>query len=230
MRIEVGNFFWSRGIEDLPFNCTPQWLPIGEHWSLLRLCALAVQLASDVCSYNRAREIVNWSKLRPCGEYEQWEREGTAEIAGIQRWFADMARGKVCNFAFLTSSGGKFYEFFVTFALVIHPLTVKNRPCALIRSCALNRKNTVSYTYTSIRETVDYQQGEHYSRHSAATYLRVKYRRPFLKAAVSDFSLLIKVHLRPPCQPAAKERKKTIIKTSDYPNHHIWSLTDLFGQ
>ena len=47
------------------------------------------------------------------------------------------------NFAFLTSSGGKFYEFFVTFLLVIHPLTVKNRPCALIWACALNRKNTV---------------------------------------------------------------------------------------
>ena len=52
-------------------------------------------------------------------------------------------KGNLCNFAFLTSSGGKFYEFFVTFALVIHPLTVKNRPCALIWACALNRKNTV---------------------------------------------------------------------------------------
>ena len=51
-------------------------------------------------------------------------------------------KGKLCNFAFLTS-GGKFYEFFVTFALVIHPLTVKNRPCALIWACALNWKNTV---------------------------------------------------------------------------------------
>ena len=55
-----------------------------------------------------------------------------------------MARGKVWNFAFLTSSGGKFYDFFVTFVLVIHPLTVKNRPCALIWACALNRKNTAS--------------------------------------------------------------------------------------
>ena len=26
----------------------------------------------------------------------------------IQRWFADTAGGKVCNFAFLTSSGGNF--------------------------------------------------------------------------------------------------------------------------
>ena len=61
----------------------------------------------------------------------------------IQRWFADTARGKVFDFAFLTSSGGKFYKFFTTFALAIPPLTVKNRPCALIWACALNRKNTV---------------------------------------------------------------------------------------
>ena len=31
----------------------------------------------------------------------------------------------------------------MTFALVIPPLTVKNRPCALILACALYRKNTV---------------------------------------------------------------------------------------
>ena len=31
--------------------------------------------------------------------------------------------------------GGKFYKFFMTVALAIPPLTVKNRPCALIRSC-----------------------------------------------------------------------------------------------
>ena len=47
------------------------------------------------------------------------------------------------DFAFLTSSGGKFYEFFMTVELVIPPLTEKNRPCALIESCALNRTNTV---------------------------------------------------------------------------------------
>ena len=57
--------------------------------------------------------------------------------------FADTARGKVCDFAFLTSSGGKFYEFFMTVAQAIPPLTVKNNTCALIRVCALNRKNTV---------------------------------------------------------------------------------------
>ena len=54
-----------------------------------------------------------------------------------------MARGKVCDFAFLTSSGRKFYEFFVTFVLVIPPLTMKNRACVLIWACALNWKNTV---------------------------------------------------------------------------------------
>ena len=31
---------------------------------------------------------------------------------GIQCWFADTARGKVCHFVFLTFSGGKFYEIF----------------------------------------------------------------------------------------------------------------------
>ena len=44
---------------------------------------------------------------------------------------ADMARGKVCNFAFLTSSGGKFYKFFMTVVLAVPPLTVKNRQVRL---------------------------------------------------------------------------------------------------
>ena len=136
MRIGVGKFFWSRRIDDLPFNRTPQWLSIGEHWPFLHSrCSV---------SYNHACEIVNWSIVRTCGEYEQWERaQRNCWNCGIQRWFADTARGKVCNFAFLTSSGGKFYEFFVTFAMVIHPLIVKNRPCAPIGAYALNRKNTV---------------------------------------------------------------------------------------
>ena len=42
-----------------------------------------------------------------------------------------MARGKTCDFAFLTSSGGKFYAFFMTVGLAILPLTVKNRPVRL---------------------------------------------------------------------------------------------------
>ena len=44
---------------------------------------------------------------------------------------------KVCDFAFLTSSRGKFYEFFMTIPLAIPPLTVKNR------GDALNRANSV---------------------------------------------------------------------------------------
>ena len=44
---------------------------------------------------------------------------------------------KLCDFAFLTSSGGKFYEFFMTVALAIPPLTVKNREgCACSGQCA----------------------------------------------------------------------------------------------
>ena len=143
MRIEVGSFFWSRGIDDLPFDHTPQWLPIGEHWPLLHLCALAVQLASDVCSYNCAREIVIWSKLRPCGEYKQWERKGTAEKAEFSAGLQTRQEERYVILLFLLLLGGSFLSFCVTFALVIHPLTKKNRPCALIRSCALKRKNTV---------------------------------------------------------------------------------------
>ena len=47
----------------------------------------------------------------------------------IQCWFADTAKGKVCDFAFLTSSRGKFY---MTVALAIPTLTVKNRSVRLI--------------------------------------------------------------------------------------------------
>ena len=63
--------------------------------------------------------------------------------AGLQK------RQKYIIFAFLTSSGGKFYEFFMTFVLAIPPLTVNNRPCALNWACALNRKNTVNVSIFS---------------------------------------------------------------------------------
>ena len=49
------------------------------------------------------RKIVNWSimrRIRTVGAYRNCRN------CGIQRWFADMGRGKVCDFAFLTSSGG----------------------------------------------------------------------------------------------------------------------------
>ena len=65
--------------------------------------------------------------------------------AGLQ----DTARGKVCDFAFPTSSGGKFYKFFMTIGLAIPPITVKNRGDALICDLVLNRANTVyMYIYT----------------------------------------------------------------------------------
>ena len=38
-----------------------------------------------------------------------------------------MAIGRVCDLAFLTSSGGKFYKFFMRVALAVPPLTMKNR-------------------------------------------------------------------------------------------------------
>ena len=51
-------------------------------------------------------------------------------------------REKVCDFAFLTSSGGKFYKFFMTIALSIPTLTVQNGGggggggCAYLGPCA----------------------------------------------------------------------------------------------
>ena len=107
MRIEVGKFFEVGVLAIFRFtahlnDCRSE--SIGYFAPLRYRCSVSL----DICSYNRALEIVNWS-----------------------------------NFTFLTSSGGKFYKFFVTFALVIHHLTVKNRPCVLIWACALNPKNTV---------------------------------------------------------------------------------------
>ena len=47
----------------------------------------------------------------------------------------------------------------MTVSLAIPPLTVKNRPCVLIRTCALNQKNTVNVisTYYGIKFIVDSQ-------------------------------------------------------------------------
>lgn len=42
-------------------------------------------------------------------------------------------------------------------------------------------------------------------------YLFVKYKRPFLNAAVRDLSLFIRVHLLPPCQ--AKKTQKIYVMT-----------------
>ena len=39
--------------------------------------------------------------------------------------------------------GGEVLRVFMTVVLAMPPLTVKSRPSALIRACALNRKNTV---------------------------------------------------------------------------------------
>ena len=42
------------------------------------------------------------------------------------------------------------YEFFMTFELAIPPPTMKNRPRALIWACALNRKNTVMFSFSNL--------------------------------------------------------------------------------
>ena len=73
---------------------------------------------------------------------------------GIQRWFAHLERGKVCDFAFLLL-GGSFTSLFMTIALAIPPLTVKNRGGgALIQDRALNRANTVRISLPSHRRYI----------------------------------------------------------------------------
>ena len=52
------------------------------------------------------------------------ERYGTAEIAEFSAGLQTRQEER-CDFAFLTSSRGKFYEVFMTIALAIPPLTVK---------------------------------------------------------------------------------------------------------
>ena len=46
----------------------------------------------------------------------------------------------------------------MTVALAIPPLTVKNRPCALIRSCALNCKNMVLHTHILVYSVLNDQR------------------------------------------------------------------------
>ena len=66
----------------------------------------------DAWHYKPAcNKIVDWSIARSCNKYEQRDRKGTAEMAEF-------------NAGFLTSSGVKF---FMTVALAVTPLTVKNR-------------------------------------------------------------------------------------------------------
>ena len=60
--------------------------------------------------------------------------------AGLQTWQEE----RYVILLFLLLLGEVLRVFFITFALVIPPLTMKNRPCALIWACVLNRKNTVS--------------------------------------------------------------------------------------
>ena len=138
VRVEVGKTFCRRDVGNPPFYRTPQWLPVKAYLPLLHLCALAVQFAA-------CEKIINWSIVRSCGEYEQWEHEGTAEMAEFSAGLQTRQEVRFVILLFLLLLGGKFYEFFMTIGLAIPPLTVKNSGGgALIRDRALNRANTVT--------------------------------------------------------------------------------------
>ena len=123
VQVEVGNFLWSRDVGNLRFTAH-----LNDCWSesIGRYCSFALSLFSIV---------------RSCGEYEQLEREGTAEIAQFSAGLQTRQEERYVISLFLLLLGGSFTSF--SWHLVIPPLTMKNRPCALIWTCALNRKNTV---------------------------------------------------------------------------------------
>ena len=82
VQVEFGKIFYRRGVVKYLYNCTPQLLPIGVQWPLLHLRTLAVQHALKRCLPQQStRKKIRWSIVRSCGEYERWEREGTAEMA-----------------------------------------------------------------------------------------------------------------------------------------------------
>ena len=71
---------------------------------------------------------------------------------GIQRWFADTARGnsKVCALVLVTS-GARFNIRRQSLALAGPPISAKNRGDALIRDRALNQANTVIILFRNLR-------------------------------------------------------------------------------
>ena len=72
----------------------------------------------------------------------------TAEMAEFSAGLQTRQEERYVLLLFLLFLRGTFYEFFMTIALAIPPLTVKIRGGgALIRDCALNRANTVSHMH-----------------------------------------------------------------------------------
>ena len=67
------------------------------------------------------------------------EREGTAEMAEFSAGMQTRQKERYVILLFLLLMGGKFYDFFMTIALAIPPLNVKNRGggrCAYSGPCA----------------------------------------------------------------------------------------------
>ena len=82
---------------------------------LLHYCALAVQRA---CRNNTAcNKIIIWSIVRSCGDYEQGELEGTAEMVEFSAGLQTQQEERYVISLFLILLGGSFTRFFMTFAL-----------------------------------------------------------------------------------------------------------------
>ena len=72
-----------------------------------RYCTFALSLFSLL----RCEKIANWSIVRSCGEYEQWEREGTTEMEELSAGLQTQQEERYVILLFLLLLGGSFTSF-----------------------------------------------------------------------------------------------------------------------
>ena len=121
----------------------------------LRSCCSA---CLDICRNKSACEkIVTWSIVQSCGEYEQWEGEGSAEMAEFSAGLQKRQGERYVISLF-------FYFFWGEVLWVFHDICAGHSPsnheklaCALIRVSALNRANMVVIWHIYIFEQMCFQ-------------------------------------------------------------------------
>ena len=87
---------------------------------------------------SECEKIVNWSIIRSCGEFEQWERGGTAEMAEFSAgWQTGQEEMYVISYFW-----GEVLRVFHDICAGHSSSNREKLACALIRVCVLNRANT----------------------------------------------------------------------------------------
>ena len=141
VRVEVGKIFCGRDVGNLLFYRTPQLLPIGVYWPSLHLLHSLFSLLRRLPHVKRSLIGQLYDHVANMNSESAKELLKLRNSALVCRH--SKRKGMLFRFSYFFWGVGKFYKFFMIVALAIPPLTVKNRPCVLIRVCALNRKNTV---------------------------------------------------------------------------------------